>query len=42
MKLGTDVGVQGTPSMFINGKRVQNATDAESIGKTIDELLKKG
>ncbi|MGE5788221.1 MAG: DsbA family protein [Myxococcales bacterium] len=40
MKMGTDVGVQGTPSMFINGKKVQNATDSEAIGKTIDELLK--
>lgn len=40
MKLGTDVGVQGTPSMFINGKKIQNATDADAIGKSIDELLK--
>lgn len=40
MKLGTDVGVQGTPSMFLNGKKVQNATDAEALSKMIDEALK--
>jgi protein-disulfide isomerase len=40
MKLGTGVGVQGTPSMFINGKKVQNATDSAAIGKMIDDLLK--
>jgi protein-disulfide isomerase len=40
MKLGTEVGVQGTPSMFLNGKKVQNATDADAIGKMIDEAIK--
>jgi len=27
MKMATEVGVQGTPSIFLNGKKVQNATD---------------
>ena len=40
MKLGTEIGVQGTPSMFLNGKKVQNATDVEAISKMIDEALK--
>jgi protein-disulfide isomerase len=40
MKLGTEIGVQGTPSMFINGKKVQNSTDVEAISKMIDEALK--
>jgi protein-disulfide isomerase len=40
MKLGTDVGVQGTPSMFLNGKKVQNPTDADSVAKMIDDALK--
>jgi len=40
MKLGTGIGVQGTPSMYLNGKKVQNATDVEAISKMIDEALK--
>jgi protein-disulfide isomerase len=40
MEIGKKVNVQGTPSMFINGKRVQNATDVEALSKTIDEALK--
>jgi protein-disulfide isomerase len=40
MKLGGEVGVQGTPSMFLNGKKVQNATDVEALSKMIDEALK--
>jgi protein-disulfide isomerase len=42
MKLGTEVGVQGTPSMYINGKKVENPTDVEAVGKMIDEMLKAG
>lgn len=38
-KLGSDVAVQGTPTMFINGKRVQNPTDTASISKLIDDAL---
>lgn len=40
MELGKKVNVQGTPSLFINGKRVQNATDVEAMSKAIDEGLK--
>lgn len=37
--LGTEVGVNGTPTMFINGKRVQNATSFEAIEPMIKEAL---
>lgn len=40
MKLGGEVGVNGTPSMFLNGKRVQNAMDVGSLSVSIDEQLK--
>jgi protein-disulfide isomerase len=39
MKLGQDVAVQGTPTMFLNGKRVDNPTDFTGISKLIDEAL---
>jgi protein-disulfide isomerase len=39
-KLGEEVAVDGTPTMFLNGKRVSNPTDAAEIGKEIDEALK--
>jgi protein-disulfide isomerase len=38
-KLGTDVAVQGTPTMFLNGKRVQNPTDVAAVSKIIDDAL---
>ncbi|NUN16608.1 MAG: thioredoxin domain-containing protein, partial [Myxococcales bacterium] len=41
MKLGEEVGVQGTPSMFVGGERVQNPGDVEAISKMIDEALAK-
>jgi protein-disulfide isomerase len=40
MELGKKVNVQGTPSLFINGKRVQNATDVDAMSQTIEEALK--
>jgi protein-disulfide isomerase len=40
LELGKQVNVQGTPTMFINGKRVQNPTDVEAVSQTIDEALK--
>lgn len=40
MEIGKKVNVQGTPSLFINGKRVQNATDVDAMSQTIDEALK--
>ncbi len=39
MALGGKVAVQGTPTMFMNGKRVANAADANAIGTQIDKLL---
>jgi protein-disulfide isomerase len=39
-KLGEEVAVDGTPTMFLNGKRVSNPTDVAEISKAIDEALK--
>jgi len=40
LKLGEEVAVDGTPTMFLNGKRVSNPTDVAAISKEIDEALK--
>lgn len=40
MKLGEGVAVQGTPTMFINGARVENPTSFEAISAQIDAALK--
>jgi len=40
MKLGEEVAVDGTPTMFLNGKRVSNPTDVDAISKEIEEALK--
>jgi len=39
MKLGESVAVNGTPTMFINGARVQNPTSFEAISAQIDGAL---
>lgn len=39
MKLGESVAVQGTPTMFINGARVQNPTSFEAIAAQLDGAL---
>ena len=39
LELGKAVAVQGTPTMFINGERVQNPTDINVISQQIDKLL---
>jgi protein-disulfide isomerase len=39
MKLGEAVAVDGTPTMFLNGKRVANPTDMDAISKEIDAAL---
>ncbi|MDE0882237.1 MAG: thioredoxin domain-containing protein [Myxococcota bacterium] len=39
MALGKAVGVRGTPTMFLNGTRVENPTDAAVIGRAIDAVL---
>jgi protein-disulfide isomerase len=40
MELGKKIGVQGTPSLFLNGKKIQNATDVDAMSKDIDAALK--
>jgi protein-disulfide isomerase len=40
VKLGEEVFVNGTPTMFLNGKRIQNPTDFDMISKEIDAALK--
>jgi protein-disulfide isomerase len=39
-KLGEEVAVDGTPTMFLNGKRISNPTDLKAISKEIDDALK--
>jgi len=39
LKLGSEVSVSGTPTMFLNGKRISNPTDAAVISKAIEEAL---
>lgn len=39
MKLGESVAVNGTPTMFINGARVQNPTSFEAISAQIEGAL---
>jgi protein-disulfide isomerase len=41
VKLGEDVQVNGTPTVFINGKRVPNPTEFELMAKLIDEALQR-
>lgn len=39
LTLGGEVFVEGTPTMFVNGVRVANATDVASISSAIDKAL---
>jgi protein-disulfide isomerase len=39
LKLGSDVAVQGTPTLFVNGKRVANPTDFAMVKSAIDAAL---
>lgn len=39
VKMGGEVAVQGTPSMFLNGKRVSNPTDFDALSQMIDAAL---
>jgi len=41
IEMGKKVTVKGTPTMFINGERVQNPTDFAAISKNIDKILSK-
>jgi protein-disulfide isomerase len=40
MKLGEQASVSGTPTMFVNGKRVGNPTDFKAVSEAIDAALK--
>jgi protein-disulfide isomerase len=42
MKLGQDVQVNGTPTMFINGARVSDPTNYDIIAQAIETALKGG
>jgi protein-disulfide isomerase len=39
LEIGNEVAVQGTPSMFINGKRIANPTDFAAVSAAIDAAL---
>ncbi|MBN1606661.1 MAG: thioredoxin domain-containing protein [Polyangiaceae bacterium] len=41
MKLGREIGIQGTPSLFLNGARISNPTDFGAVEKAIDKALAK-
>jgi len=38
-KLGEEVAVSGTPTMFVNGARVANPTDSKALATEIDKAL---
>jgi protein-disulfide isomerase len=40
LETGNQVGVRGTPSMFVNGARVRNAGDFDELSKQIEKMLK--
>ena len=41
LKLGEQANVQGTPTLFINGKRVDNPSDAAEVGAAIEAALRE-
>jgi protein-disulfide isomerase len=41
MKDGNDVGVDGTPAFFINGRMLSGAQPFEAFKKIIDEELSR-
>ncbi|MET0286302.1 MAG: thioredoxin domain-containing protein, partial [Polyangiales bacterium] len=42
LKMGEEVAVQGTPTMFLNGARIADPTNFDAISAQIEEALKKG
>lgn len=42
IKAGTEVGVSGTPAMFINGRMLSGAVPIERLSEVIDDELKRG
>ncbi|MBM4320643.1 MAG: hypothetical protein FJ125_11965, partial [Deltaproteobacteria bacterium] len=41
MAQGRQLGVQGTPTIYVNGRQHQGAADAESLGRTVDAELER-
>jgi protein-disulfide isomerase len=41
LELGRKAGVDGTPAMFVDGKRIDNATDFDEVAPIIDAALGK-
>jgi protein-disulfide isomerase len=41
LKLGEEVAVQGTPTMFLNGARIADPTNFDALSTQIEEALKK-
>jgi protein-disulfide isomerase len=39
LEMGNTVAVQGTPTMFVNGKRIANPTDFGAVSQAIDAAL---
>lgn len=39
LEMGTTIGVSGTPSLFVNGTKVENANDYTQVKALIDEAL---
>ncbi|MBN1656743.1 MAG: thioredoxin domain-containing protein [Deltaproteobacteria bacterium] len=39
IKLGEKVAISGTPTMFLNGKRISNPTDYDMVSKEIEKAL---
>lgn len=42
LEMGKGVAVSGTPTIFLNGKRLANATDYDTVSKQIEDALKQG
>jgi protein-disulfide isomerase len=42
LKLGEEVAVQGTPTMFLNGARIPDPTNFDTISAQVEDALKKG
>lgn len=40
IKKGKDLGVSGTPTFFLDGKKLENPKDAEAFKKVIEEAIK--
>lgn len=41
IKAGKDLGVTGTPTFFVNGKKIDNPKDLDAFSKVIDDAIKE-